>query len=272
MNRQEMVLGFRDVDRSTSPEHFVLYLDLVGSIDSIRAYKQKTFTLLEIKEGDWILDVGCGAGEDALALAQIVGSTGKVVGVDNSVIMVAESQKRAKGTDNPVEYRWSDVNCLDFAEGAFDGCRADRVLQHLEDPHLALREIVRVARSGARIVVSEPDYETLIVDTGRPTLTRKILNFHCDQIRHGWIGRQLPGIFKGLGLTGVGVAAETFVFTQADLADRVVGIKSAAVKAYEMDAISAEEAAEWLGIIEEMSEADRFFCAITGFVVVGRKP
>ena len=52
-----------------------------------------------MQEGHHILDVGCGTGDDVLALARIVGETGRVVGIDNSETMIAEARQRAEGLD-----------------------------------------------------------------------------------------------------------------------------------------------------------------------------
>ena len=44
---------------------------------------------MNVGEGSCVLDIGCGAGDDVLALGQIVGSKGRVVGIDNSETMIA---------------------------------------------------------------------------------------------------------------------------------------------------------------------------------------
>ena len=79
------------------------------------------------------------------------------------------------------------------------------MFQHLEAPPQALRELVRVTWSGGRIVVFDPDWETLIVDADDTTTTRAILQAKCDLLRHGWIGRQLAGLMRGAGLGGIAV-------------------------------------------------------------------
>lgn len=108
---------------------------------------------LPVQEGQRLLDVGCGIGDAVLTLAALVGSTGQVVGVDTSEHMIQEARRRSEGTGLPVDYRVGDAQHLEFAEESFDGCYANRVFMYLEDPRLALMEMIRVARRGARIVV-----------------------------------------------------------------------------------------------------------------------
>src|SRR6266581_4620497 len=115
-----------------------------------------------IRPGHAVLDVGCGAGDDLRSLAQLVGPTGRVVGVDNSETMLQEARERTRGL--PVECHTGDAHHLDFAADSFDSCRAERVLQHVEEPFQAFAEFVRVVRPGCRVVVADPDYGTLMVD------------------------------------------------------------------------------------------------------------
>lgn len=271
MKKQD-ITGFSNVDNTTNPNYFVSYLDGISVLKSIQAYKQKTFTCLEINEGHHILDVGCGTGDDVRRLAQKVGNTGQVVGVDNSEIMVTEARKRSEGLGLPVEYRVCDAHSLDFLDNTFDCCRADRTFQHLKNPRKALAEIVRVVRSGARVVISEPDWETLVIDASDRALTRKILNFHCDSSCNGWIGRQLPALFKEVGLKDIGVDTNTLMLTDCTSADKHLGVLSAAMRAQQVGVISTNETANWISHLEQASQAGRFFCAITGFSTFGCKP
>jgi ubiquinone/menaquinone biosynthesis C-methylase UbiE len=263
---------FGNLDRTSAPEDYVRYLDAISSLDSVRTYKERSFELLRVQSGDRILDVGCGTGEDVQRLAERTGATGIVIGIDKSEVMIAEAKKRSDGLSLSVDYRVDNLLSLHFSDNSFDGCRADRVLQHVEEPQRAVQELARVVRSKGRVVVSDTDFETLIVDTTNRPLTRRILNFHCDHVRNGWIGRRLGALLWQTGLTGINISAETLVFTQPDLADVALGFTRAALRAYESDLISAEETAEWLNMLQQSAGEGRFFSAITGFVAVGIKP
>ncbi|HEV2358341.1 MAG TPA: methyltransferase domain-containing protein [bacterium] len=260
-----------NVDQAVDPARLVRYLDAVGAIVEAQQYKRQTFAALEIEPGHRVLDVGCGTGEDVRMLAQFVGLAGRAVGVDSSNVMITEATRRALGTDLPVEFRAASVYCLPFPDAAFDGCRADRMFQHLDDPRTALCEMSRVVRSGGRIVVSEPDWDTLIVDADRDA-TRMILHARCDRYRSGRIGRQLAGLFRKCGLLDVvTMPPTTFVVTSYDRANDIFGLRDAADRARDAGVVSAAQAGDWLGQLEEADRTGCFFSAGTLFTVVGRR-
>jgi len=195
-----------------------------------------------------------------------------VVGVDSSATRVAEAQKRAEGLNLPVEFVVGEAQRLEFTDNTFDGCRAERIFVHLHDPAQALAEMIRVARPGARLVVGDPDFETLVVDVPERTITRKLLNFQCDSSGSRWIGRQLRGFFLAAGLTEVGVLADTAMFTDYRQANQVFHLQETAAQAQVAGVVSPTEVNRWLTELEQAHQAGKFFAAITTFCVSGRKP
>src|SRR5262249_24339796 len=154
-------------------------------------------------EGQRLLDVGCGLGDDVRALAQIVGATGTVVGLDSSRTMIEAASKNSEGLTFPGSFLLGDLHHLPFADATFDGCRAERVLIHSDDPAQALAEMVRLVRPGGSVVVIEPDLETVIVHLSDHALARKLTAWQCRSVRNGRVGRQLPGLFYQSGLTAI---------------------------------------------------------------------
>jgi len=232
------------------------------------AYKARSFVLLELAEGDAVLDVGCGTGDDAVSLAGSVPGVA-VVGVDADAAKVAEAHRRALGVPRPVDFRVGDAYRLEFEAAAFDACRADKVFHHLDDPAKALGEMVRVSRPGARVVVSDVDYDTLIVDGPPPALTRRIAAHHSDRMPSGTVGRRLPALFRAAGLAAVELFADTAVVTTWD--DAVVHLREKAEAARDAGVVSAAEATRWLAAVQEADAASRFLCAVTVFTARGRK-
>ena len=110
------------------------------------------FALGAVRPGDAVLDLGCGAGFDALVAALAVGPTGRVAGVDLSpeMLAVAESGRAAAGLST-VEFRQADVEALPFPDASFDVALSNGVLNLIPDKPAALREVFRVLKPGGRL-------------------------------------------------------------------------------------------------------------------------
>jgi ubiquinone/menaquinone biosynthesis C-methylase UbiE len=268
MDKHEL-FGFTNVDQTADPAYFIRFLDEASAQDSVRAYKRATYALLDVREGQHILDVGCGTGEDAQALARLVGAAGQVVAVDSSQVMIAEATRRAENLGLRLQFQLADAHHLDFPDNAFDACRCDRSFMHLENPGQALREMVRVARSGGRVLVYEVDFETLTVDARDRRLGRKMVNFWCDGFRNGWLGRHVPALFQETGLLEINVVPATLRIPYT-IATQMIGGQMVE-RARAAGVLSADEARGWLQELREAEENGRFFGTLTGFIVVGRK-
>src|SRR5579871_6423644 len=108
MESKPKLFGFTDVDRTNDPDYFIRFLDEASADESFQAYKQHSFALLELRPGQHVLDVGCGTGEDARAMAQLVAPGGRVVAVDGSQAMIAAARQRTEGCSVPVALHVAD--------------------------------------------------------------------------------------------------------------------------------------------------------------------
>jgi ubiquinone/menaquinone biosynthesis C-methylase UbiE len=250
----------------------VIYLDTVSATQFARDYKRRTFELLNPRPGARFLDVGCGTGEDVIELARLVGKDGKVIGVDKNPAMIAQGIERSRPLNLPVAFEVGDSHQLHFPDASFDGTRSDRAVQHMENPEKVLKEMARVTVRGGRVVISEPDWETLTIDTSQRATMRRIIEFISDRaLRHGWIGRQLPALFRRAGLEAVEVAGDTMVIRNFDLADKIWGLTRHSARAVETEFISAAQRESWLTELKQADAAGLFFGAIVGFVTSGRR-
>lgn len=111
-----------------------------------------------IPEGAWVLDVGTGTGNVALAAARFVGARGRVVGVDLSSAML--TQARRKAGNLPVEFQEMDAEALQFGEATFDVALSGLTLWYLSDIVRGMEEIHRVLRPAGRVAFSTYTRET----------------------------------------------------------------------------------------------------------------
>jgi arsenite methyltransferase len=110
------------------------------------------FVLGEVRPGEAVLDLGCGAGFDVFIAAQLVGPLGRVVGVDLSpeMLAVAEEARLLAGIPQ-IEIWEAPVEGLPFLDGSFDVALSNGVLNLIPDKPAALREVFRVLKPGGRL-------------------------------------------------------------------------------------------------------------------------
>jgi ubiquinone/menaquinone biosynthesis C-methylase UbiE len=216
-----------------------------------------------------VLDVGCGTGEDARAIAALLPGIA-VLGIDRSEEAIREARARTLGLPRSIDFRVADACALPLEADAFDATRADRVFHHLEDPRTALAELVRVTRPGGRVVVSDVDYDTLVVEGADPRTSRRILAHHAERVESGRVGRQLRGLFLEAGLDGLAVLPYAAVVTEYD--EEVLRLGDKAERAVEAGVVGAAEAERWRAALAAADRAGRFLCAVVVFTVSGHRP
>lgn len=109
----------------------------------------------KIDRDKYVLEIGCGLGRSACYLAKHYGC--RVLGVDISEKMVEQAAIRAKreGLEDLVEFRVQDAQKLMFEDSSFDAVIGESVLAFIPDKPLALKEFMRVAKSGGYVGFNE---------------------------------------------------------------------------------------------------------------------
>lgn len=272
MSQQRMRSSFSDVDAAEAPQSFVRSLDAQNASAFKQAYARRTFELLDLRPGLRVLDAGCGVGLDAVWMAELVSPGGEVIGLDYSATMVDEARRRHDDAGLPVTFVQGDLAALPFDGCWFDRCRADRAFQHLADPRRALDELVRVLTPGGRVLVVDPDHETQVIDTPYKDVTWRFLAWRSDTLAQGGIAHQLYGWYREVGLVDVMVEAMTRISTDFAEINGVMHYDGGMRIAQDAGVVTSEEADRWIAYVEEAARAGRFFCAVTYFLTVGRKP
>jgi ubiquinone/menaquinone biosynthesis C-methylase UbiE len=264
--------GFADVDQSDNPQFFINCLnEQCAKNDILRLNKQRTLELANIQPGHIVLDAGCGTGVDAVQMAALVGS-GNVFGVDLSQEMIASASTNSAASPLPLTFRQGNIYHLDFEDNFFDRCRADKMFQHLSDPRAALKELIRVTKPGGKIIVADPDHDSLIIDTPFADVNHRFTQFRSGRMPQGGIAHQLYGLFKELGLVAVRVEPLTGVYTNYEQKKITSPYLEEIWLAQEYGAVTKEEAEKWAAYLQEAIESERFMCLQTYVITTGHKP
>lgn len=129
------------------------------------------FSLGEIRAGDTVLDIGCGAGVDTIIAGMMVGSTGKAIGIDMVPEMVERArQNLAKTSLQNVEFHESSAEHLSFPDQTFDVVTSNGAINLIPNKPKALAEIFRVLKPTGRLMVAD---QVLVGD--RPADTKSMV-------------------------------------------------------------------------------------------------
>ena len=114
------------------------------------------FTSGPIREDEAVLDIGCGAGVDAIIAAKLTGPSGTVTGIDLVPEMLARASENARlaGVDN-VTFRESSAEQLPFPDNSFDVVISNGVFNLVVDKVKALGEVLRVLKPGGRFMLAD---------------------------------------------------------------------------------------------------------------------
>jgi len=130
---------------------------VIGHIMSFEtaATNDQALALLELKQGDRVLDVGCGHGRTVERAAVMVGDDGLVVGIDASEEMLRMATRRCKRLIEAGRLRLAlaDSASMPYPDESFDKIVTVHTLYFWDDPQRHLGELYRVLRPGGCLVV-----------------------------------------------------------------------------------------------------------------------
>jgi SAM-dependent methyltransferase len=183
--------------------------------------------LAELREGETVLDLGCGGGLDALLAANRVGPTGRVIGVDGSAEAVAKAAEAvSKGGYANVVFKVGRMEELPLEDESVDVVLSNCVVNYAADKLAVFREVLRCLRPGGRLALTD-----LVADGEFSQAALK------DEVWGQWLGVALGKQaylrnIEGAGFRNLTVVRET-AFPMAEQDERLSGrIVSIAVKAY----------------------------------------
>jgi ubiquinone/menaquinone biosynthesis C-methylase UbiE len=248
------------------------YLRVVG--EWMAQVKETTYDLMNIRYGHQVLDVGCGPASDTLAIAEIVGPAGKVIGIDydKEMVQVANEKAQEANVSDYVTHKVADATEMPFADDSFHAVRSERVLQHIIDPIPVIAEMVRVTKPDGWVVNADADWSWVTFDIPYKELEWKLRRLYCEYGNNSLVGRQLYRLMKQAGLTDVHIRAITLPITQYELWKISVSFEDKLIpRGIESGIWTEEEVRDLVHLLEKRDKEGLFFVMDTILVVAGKK-
>lgn len=167
----------------------------------------------KIKEGDTVVDLGSGAGNDAFVARSITGEKGKVIGVDFTDNMIEKAKLNAQklGYGN-VEFRQGDIENMPLAAGIADVVVSNCVLNLVPDKQRAFAETFRILKKGGHFSVSD------IVLVGElPEGLQKSAEMYAGCVAGAIQKNEYLSIIQQIGFSGITIQKEKRIALPDDI-------------------------------------------------------
>lgn len=246
------------------------FLDAATNL--LKSIKQQTYAMMHVREGQTVLDVGCGPASDTIALSKIVGPTGKVIGIDHDPEMVDAANQRAtdESVAHFVEHRLANGLELPFEDNIFDSCRSERVFQHVEEADKLLAEMIRVTKPGGYIVIADADHSTHGTSTSFPDMDLKMREMILEYINNPQIARGLYTMMKLADLQNI--ETNPLLFSWPDYPMWWMSIGPLFSKAFELGIWTEAELEKYKADLATQHEQNAFYAHAALLLISGRKP
>jgi ubiquinone/menaquinone biosynthesis C-methylase UbiE len=258
-------------DLCQDPEEVVRYLDLAA--ERLAELKRTSIEMMKLQPGSLALDVGCGLGRDAEIMLDAIGAGGRVTGVDLDPKLIAKAIERTQASPLRPSFEVGDILSLRFADNTFDGCRVDRVLQHLPDPSRAMAEMIRVTRPGGRLSILDLDWHTLILAGGDITISQELTRYIASvAVCHGDIGRRLVQLLISAGCGDIEIKPHVSLIRDLHTAAFVLQIRRALEALIAAKIVSRDAGEEWWQALEALDARGCFYASVDIVICAGTKP
>jgi SAM-dependent methyltransferase len=126
------------------------------------------FSIGEIRPGERVIDIGCGAGIDSLIAAKKVGADGRVIGIDMTKAMLDKARQAGEEAGlSEVEFRYGHAENLPVRDGWADVVISNGVINLTPDKEVTFREIVRVLKPDGRIQIGDILVQKQVPDSAK---------------------------------------------------------------------------------------------------------
>lgn len=167
------------------------YYDLITFTEKSR-FRRKQIELMNVEQGEKVLEVGCGNGALSILSKIAVGESGEVVGTDIAPKMIARAQQKAGKVNLKINFKVASVSELPYPDNTFDIVISSLMFHHLPVTlkREGMIEIYRVLKKGGRF---------FLCDFGSPNLLTVLLMgplfIWMSSTRFHFLGR-LPALLR----------------------------------------------------------------------------
>jgi len=237
----------------------------------VKAQRAETIRQLDLSAGERVLDIGCGPGYLCESMAELVGPSGAVVGIDVSTDLIAVCNRQKA---HPwISYAIGNATELGPSDASFDAVVCTQVAEYVPDVDRVLTEAFRVLKPGGRTIFVATDWDGVVWhsdDRARMAAVMTAWEAHCA---HPRLPRSMASrlIKCGFHLDG----ASVFPILNLRYDDEgyskglAQGIRDFLGRA---GGVSADDLREWHSEFERLTAAGQYFFSTSRYIFRASKP
>jgi arsenite methyltransferase len=167
----------------------------------------------QIKEGDTVVDLGSGAGNDCFIARSIAGEKGRVIGIDFTEAMIEKARANAdKLGFNNVEFRQGDIDKMPITANVADVIVSNCVLNLVPDKSKVFKEMMRVLKNGGHFSISD-----VVLVGSLPDKIKEAAEMYAGCISGAVQKEAYLGLIKEAGFKEIAVQKEKAIVIPDDI-------------------------------------------------------
>jgi ubiquinone/menaquinone biosynthesis C-methylase UbiE len=257
----------------TALETIVTRLEARGDNGDFQRMLEDYLDAMGIDSASTVLDVGCGTGVAARAIAKREGFRGRVTGIDLSPHLVAAADRlaREEGLDGRFEFRAGDTHSLEIGDGVFSHVVAHTLVSHVDDPAVVVGELARVVEPGGMVAIFDGDYASVSFSHEDDDMAKEYDEAISAIVTNPRVMRQMPRLLPSAGLELV--ESRAYILSEIGKADFwLSGLESFRRLVPVAGVKSKEEMDAWADGRRAESEAGIFFASSAYYAYIARRP
>jgi arsenite methyltransferase len=178
----------------------------------------------QMKEGNTVIDLGSGAGNDCFIARKAVGEKGKVIGIDFTEAMIAKARANAEKVGfNNVEFRQGDIEKMPVTANVADVVVSNCVLNLVPNKDNVFKEIFRVLKPGGHFSISD-----VVLAGSLPDKLRNVAEMYAGCISGAIQKDHYLALIKANGFTDITLQKEKQIIVPDDILNQYLSAEDIA--------------------------------------------
>jgi arsenite methyltransferase len=247
-------------------------LEAVYLTPDVVAQRAATLAALKLAPGERVLDVGCGPGLLVAEMAEAVGETGHVTGLDVSEPMLAVARRRCEPLAGRVTLARGDAQALPVSDASLDVAVSTQVIEYVPDVAAALGELYRVLRPGGRVLLLDTDWGSVVWHASEPERMRRVLAAWTQRFADPHLPRTLAPRLRAAGFEVTGCDVLVVLNTEYDLNTYSVSNGRIVAGFAAEQGVPREIVEAWWADLERLGERGEYFFSLNRYVFMAVRP